>query len=320
MSRLDRLKEQHKDLNVNLIDLLATADPSGTYKYLPFLIKVFKSTFATNGDILRHLVGQDNIASLVKFEEHLKANRIKNNDIGLYTNFKQIKDANREADEVVRLKELEKQVKKIHEDNEWLILIPLSYESARMYGANTKWCITQEEYWRKYKINYKIIYIISKQNDVKYAISVKDDDGLVEGWKANDDSISPFMMPIPQNVWLTVIPEIQKLESIVSMDEYRNLDVSVNAKKIMSLDYNDYRTYIPVELQNDYPITQTRTNDDDDYLFDGADEDEDEDSNTGQLRTYQDINTDNIKNLNLNDISDIMNAFGYLGLGGKTRR
>ena len=39
MSRLDKLKEQHKDLNINLIDLLAKSDPSTTYKYLPFIIK-----------------------------------------------------------------------------------------------------------------------------------------------------------------------------------------------------------------------------------------------------------------------------------------
>lgn len=40
MSRIDELKRQNPNLNVNLIDLIAEADPSDSYKYLGFLIKM----------------------------------------------------------------------------------------------------------------------------------------------------------------------------------------------------------------------------------------------------------------------------------------
>ena len=223
MSRLDKLKEQHKDLNVNLIDLLSKADPSGTYKYLPFLIKMFKSNFNTDGDILRHLFQRDNLNNLHKFEEHLIANRIKNNDIGMYTSFKQIADEVHEADELVRLKKFEKQVKKIYNDDDWSILIPLSYESAKMYGANTKWCVTQEKYWNQYIPEYKIIYIISKKDDKKWAISSKDSESLIEGWKANDDPINPFMIPIPSNILAIITDEIRMMDSITDMPEYKSI-------------------------------------------------------------------------------------------------
>lgn len=240
MSRLDKLKEQNKDLNINLIDLLAKADPSGTYKYLPFLIKMFKANFATDGDILRHLFQRDNLNNLHKFEEHAKANRIKNNDIGMYTSFKQIADEVREADDIVRLKELEKQVKKVYTDDNWTVLIPLSYEAARMYGANTKWCVTQEKYWNQYIPEYKIIYIISKKDDKKWAISSKDSEALIEGWQANDEPINPFMIPIPSNVLATITDEIRMMDSITDMMEYK----SIHSKKMNE----DLKTWSDVDL------------------------------------------------------------------------
>lgn len=241
MSRLDKLKEQHKDLNVNLIDLLSKADPSGTYKYLPFLIKMFKSNFTTDGDILRHLFQRDNLNNLHKFEEHLIANRIKNNDIGMYTSFKQIADEVHEADELVRLKKFEKQVKKIYNDDDWSILIPLSYESAKMYGANTKWCVTQEKYWDQYIPEYKIIYIISKKDDKKWAISSKDSESLIEGWQANDEPINPFMIPIPSSLLAIITDEIRERDSIVDMNEYKEIhNIKPSSQEPLST-WKDYK-------------------------------------------------------------------------------
>jgi hypothetical protein len=243
MSRLDKLKEQHKDLNINLIDLLSKADPSTTYKYLPFIIKMFKSNFATDGDVLRHLFQRDNLNNLHKFEEHLKANRIKNNDIGMYSSFKQIADEVRDADELVRLKELEKQVKKIYNDDDWMILIPLSYEAAKMYGANTKWCVTQEKYWTQYIPDYKIIYIINKKNDKKWAISSKDHGILIEGWQANDEPINPFMIPIPSSLLAIITDEIRERDSIVDMNEYKEIhNIKPSSQEPLST-WKDYKEF-----------------------------------------------------------------------------
>lgn len=223
MSRLDNLKEQNPDLNINLIDLLAKADPSGTYKYLPFIIKMFKSNFTTDEGILNHLFQGNNLINLQKFEEHSKANRIKNNDISTYNSFKQISDEVEKAEEMLRIKELEKQVKKIYNDDDWMVLIPLSFESAKMYGANTKWCITQEKYWHQYIAEYKIFYIINKKRDLKWAISSKDSESKIEGWQADDNPINPFMIPMPSSIIAVITDEIRMMDSISDMPEYRDI-------------------------------------------------------------------------------------------------
>lgn len=248
MSRIDDLKRQNPGLNVNLIDLIAEADPSGSYKYLGFLIKMLKDNSSNNNmNILRHIFGEENILALTKFEEHSIANRIKVKDIGLYTSFKQIKDEVHEADEIVRTKEMEKQTKIIHKDDDWLTLIPLSYEASKLYGRGTKWCTTQERYWNQYKSDYKIIYIINRKNDnVKYAISSKVGYDLVEGWKANDETINPFMIPLPAQILGLIAVEIRDKESIEDMDEYRKINSRTTQKKYFNTTAVEPETYRPV--------------------------------------------------------------------------
>ena len=51
MSRLDKLKEQHPELNVSLIDIIASVEPSETYKYMGFLIKMLKNEYYKKGDV-----------------------------------------------------------------------------------------------------------------------------------------------------------------------------------------------------------------------------------------------------------------------------
>jgi hypothetical protein len=43
MSRIDKLKEQHPELNISVIDLLSKVDPTDSYKYTEFLVKKLKS-------------------------------------------------------------------------------------------------------------------------------------------------------------------------------------------------------------------------------------------------------------------------------------
>ena len=45
MSKIDKLKEQHPELNVSIIDLLSKIDPSDTNKYVEFLIKQIKNFY-----------------------------------------------------------------------------------------------------------------------------------------------------------------------------------------------------------------------------------------------------------------------------------
>ena len=45
MSRINKLKEQHPELNISVIDLLAKVDPTDSYKYTEFLVKKLKEWY-----------------------------------------------------------------------------------------------------------------------------------------------------------------------------------------------------------------------------------------------------------------------------------
>ncbi len=257
MSRLDKLKEQHPELNITVIDLIRMIDPTDTYKYCDFLIKRLKLWYSTT-DIQYglgvDLFGEDNVKTLNEFEKHCNAKRIEKNDISSHEDFKSLEVEVKKAEEIVRLKELEKQTKKLFDNNEWLVLIPLSYEAAKLYGTNTKWCVTQERYWNDYIDNYKIIYVINRSTNNKYAISRdKTDDKDLKAWLADDTETSPLLLSLPQEIWSVVIPELQKEESITDLngnksfnvrDDNDTLDVLNRMRRLIgSYDSNTYLTY-----------------------------------------------------------------------------
>ena len=212
MSRIDELKKQHPNLNVSLIDIVRSIDPTSTYKYLPFLIKMLNNNFDTSPEgLVRSLFEEREVDIINKFEEHCKSNRIKNNDISKYSTFEEMETEVLKADEIVKQKDAEKQVHKIYNDDRWSVLIPLTLEASQVYGSNTKWCITQEKYWYEYMWNYKLIFIIDKENNEKYAVSVKYDTKiLVQGWPADDKEVAPMLMPIPEDIFSIVLKEVRR--------------------------------------------------------------------------------------------------------------
>lgn len=210
MSRLDDLKLQHKNIDVSLIDILAHLDPSDTYKYTGFLIKILKAEI--KNDDIKQIIGnilfeEKNIEYLKKFEKHTQASRIKNSDITKYTSLDQIIDEVKIADEIVKQKQSEKQIIKIHEDDDYLVLIPLTYDASKVYGANTKWCVTQKTYWDQYQWKWRLIYIIDKKNNSKkYAISKKyDEPNKIQGWLSNDVETNPLLFPIPDELFTCIM-------------------------------------------------------------------------------------------------------------------
>ena len=69
-------------------------------------------------------------------------------------------------------KELEKQVLKLMETDEWLVLKPLSYQASVKYGSGTKWCTSsknESEYYFRYSKRGILIYCINKKTGDKVA-------------------------------------------------------------------------------------------------------------------------------------------------------
>lgn len=70
-------------------------------------------------------------------------------------------------------KEIKEQVDKVMEDERWLIVVPKTYESSKLYGMNTKWCTTQKSYFDGYNRNGSYLYyIIDKTNNVKFGVPI----------------------------------------------------------------------------------------------------------------------------------------------------
>jgi hypothetical protein len=186
------------------------------------LIKELKQSIKDDGiiDIALNLgielIGNDNVVTLNEFEQHVKANRVQNKDISQYKSFEQIKEQVRIAEEIVRQKELEKQVEKLFEDDKYLVLIPLTKESNQTYGSNTKWCTTMEYngYWEKYSENYKFIFVLNKQTGEKIAISkgIYANEG-VKVWDQRDNDISIFDTGLPSNIYEVVSKSLSVTET-----------------------------------------------------------------------------------------------------------
>lgn len=263
MSRLDKLKEQHPELNISVMDIIVKLDPTKTYKYTEFLVKKFKEFYEDYDDwaigLGLEMMGNENMESLNEFEVHAKANRITNPDISQYKDFRQIHNAVQEADEKVKLKELEKQVVKLFDNDEWSVVIPLSYEASKTYGANTKWCTTQERYWNEYINSYKLIYIQNKKTNEKYAVSRHwEDSKKIQAWMSNDDESNPMLLPLPSEVMSVIICEVNKTETVLELQSKHNIVGETKSKKEGTPDIfdEDLDSYLNQFNRNDAQVTR----------------------------------------------------------------
>jgi hypothetical protein len=258
MSRLDKLKQQHPEFNISIIDLMGKIDPTDTYKYTEFLIKQLKEWFEgktheeTQLIMGAELIGEDNVVTLNEFEIHCGAGRIKKNDIGQHSGFRSLKDSVKKAEQIQKQKETEKQIIKLLDNDEYCVVIPLSYDASRVYGSNTKWCTTQERYWNDYIDKYKLIYIIDRLNNDKYAVSIKKgDSSKIQGWLADDKEVSPLTLPISVDVINIIISEIKKDETIMDLEDYKKIHSKINESKSKIDVGNQYHDSI-LEMMNQY--------------------------------------------------------------------
>lgn len=285
MSRLDKLKQQHPEFNISIIDLMGKIDPTDTYKYTEFLIKQLKEWFEgktheeTQLIMGAELIGEDNVVTLNEFEIHCGAGRIKKNDIGQHSGFRSLKDSVKKAEQIQKQKETEKQIIKLLDNDEYCVVIPLSYDASRVYGSNTKWCTTQERYWNDYIDKYKLIYIIDRLNNDKYAVSIKKgDSSKIQGWLADDKEVSPLTLPISVDVINIIVSEIKKDETIMDLEDYKKIHSKINESKSKIDVGNQYHDSI-LEMMNQYitgidtvfrPNTQQYNTSYSEYLNDGG--------------------------------------------------
>ena len=255
MSKFDELKKQHKDLALNDLDLMKMTVPDQASKYVEVLAKLAKSKYKeiaeSNGgeDNLRKaclsvltewgidynyletletpvlwamwnrmetLLGQNNFKMFLKFANMNERKLLPNNDVTSYSSFDEIETAVSLAEIKLIDKELEKQVVKVYEDDEWLSIKPLSLEASMKYGASTKWCTTMDsgKYFAKYSKWGILIYNINKKTGFKFAtfknLSLERDREF-SFWNMRDDKIDPLdTIEIPTSIIEVIRKEVNE--------------------------------------------------------------------------------------------------------------
>ena len=236
MSRIDDAKQRYPELNISIIDLFSRLDNSGNNKYLDMICKVVSNVleikqhvhyqeiqntlkelgFNTKGMSIKehaalsamiNAVGTDLIKDFKKFMNYNERGLIINKDLNSYVAISQVKKSIEEADEKALLKELEKTTHVVHNDENWLVVRPLSFAASAKYGANTKWCTTFNDrtYFLKYWKRGILAYFINKKTNVKWAVfkSLDNSNSELSWWNVTDKKteffdieFDDYMLPI----------------------------------------------------------------------------------------------------------------------------
>jgi hypothetical protein len=243
MSRARELRESN-DTQFNLFDLLSLFVPEKKTKYVETIMRVMKNTPNIDGhvdEIKRHfennfgvkkehfngftnlqmimaykfidsLFNVEDLKKYQRFCEYNERNIIAENDLTTYRSFDQINKAVEMADLIAEEKELEKQIKILYKDSEWICLRPLTIASSRKYGANTKWCTVMEKddsYFKKYAGKGILIYSINKKSGYKVATYYSLDKTSPEFsfWDVKDQRIDSLETELTQNLIKIIVDE-----------------------------------------------------------------------------------------------------------------
>jgi len=252
MSRIKELKTNSSN-NFNIIEAIEIFTPNGKTKYVDMLLRIMNNTpnLKEHGEeIIEYIVKEydfvneedlkklnpiqlllmykftesyfnsDDLRNYRKFCEYNERNLIDQNDLSTYKSFEDIVTQVSIADIKVEMKELESEVVRVHEDDEWLLVRPTTFLASKKYGANTKWCTTSEqnpEYFLKYAERGVLIYCMNKKTGYKVAsfYSLKRTDPEFSFWNQKDEKIESMDSELSDSM-LRIIRDISKSSTATS--------------------------------------------------------------------------------------------------------
>lgn len=240
---------------INVAELLKIFVPESKPKYVETLLRIMKKTrnsesyirdikreFTNTFDIspnkldeisdfqliffyrmIDTMFNHSDIKAFQKFCEYNERGLITNNDLSTYTNFEMILSANSLAEIKSLEKDLEKQVVKLYNDDEWVVLKPLTFIASKKYGSSTKWCTASEnnpEYFFRYAKKGILIYCINKNTGVKVAAykSLNVNDPEVSFWNQIDTRIDSMESSLPIFILEIIRKEFQSYSSIPNIE------------------------------------------------------------------------------------------------------
>jgi len=269
---IKHLIQENPSMDLNLVRLISKLDPSKTNKLTPFMVKVFKKRVekfekelkqeydiyasrheyvnskirGVNGFeklILSWVIDQfsaENIEILKEFNEVLDKGLIDQNDISKYENFEDITNQLSVARTKDLLKKSRKEISVVYEDDEIMMLKPLSFEASLKYGAGTKWCTSMKndpEYFYRYSKNGVLIYLINKETGRKFGCYLeKNEPGRVQIYNEIDQVIDSFHMGLSYEK-LVILMDLMNIEKYgVNSDLFSNEEKSNYELKLVPME------------------------------------------------------------------------------------
>jgi hypothetical protein len=168
MAKIKDLKTQNPTYTIDVIDVLASMDPTKTNKYLPFMIKCTADWVEWINNELKNETFKEMFEVIKDFEDLVQRNLIENKDIYSYESNQDIIEAVKAAKEKITRSEVKKkETEVLYEDDRWLVVFPLSTRSSNLYGKGTKWCVSSEDnnygkYFKQYTENGVLVFVIDK--------------------------------------------------------------------------------------------------------------------------------------------------------------
>lgn len=169
MAKKKDLKEQNPKFSVDIIDILSENDPTATNKYLPFMVKQAETWVDWLKEELKTNTFKEMFDIVKEFEELSQKNLLENKDIYAYSSNQEIVDTIKLAREKVTKSQVKKfETLALYEDDNFLVLQPLTSRSSSVYGKSTKWCVASDQhdfkkYFKQYTENGVLVYVIDKR-------------------------------------------------------------------------------------------------------------------------------------------------------------
>lgn len=238
MSRIEELKKQNPSFNVDGIEIINQLLGKPKYTEMAINLIKYKNSQLSEGrsrdaieelkngfgfDVeylnslnylelssIMHLIsdyfGYNNFRLLKEFITLNEKKLIENNDLTTYKTFDELELQISLSSLKTIDKEMAKQVLKLYETDEWLIVKPLSYQASLKYGASTKWCTASKDspdYYFRYSRRGILIYCINKKTGNKVGAFKNLDTGYdveTSFWNITDQRIDSMESGLPNDV------------------------------------------------------------------------------------------------------------------------
>lgn len=177
-------------------------------------------------------IDPENIIFFNQFIDYNERKLVEKNDLTTYKSFDEISCEISKVDIKMITKEMETQVISLYSDDDWLVIKPLTYESSKKYGSNTKWCTTSAqnpEYFFRYTKNGVLIYCINRKTGYKVAAYKDMKERDVSFWNQRDERIDSFYTELTDEI----ISILRKEFKTCSKPNGSLIDISIREKEML---------------------------------------------------------------------------------------